>query len=78
MKLFRQLNHDGATIVLITHDATIASNASRILTVSDGQLIADSCGINAPVEAPAFGDDLPEDPNPIRTEATDQGGAHVH
>jgi putative ABC transport system ATP-binding protein len=49
MKLFRQLHRNGATIILITHDAHIAASAQRILTVSDGQIIADSKGINAPV-----------------------------
>ena len=38
MELFRQLNEEGVTIVMITHDAKVASNAGRILNIIDGQL----------------------------------------
>lgn len=47
MKLFRLLNRNGATIVLITHDANIAASAKRIITVSDGQIISDRTGVNS-------------------------------
>lgn len=36
MKLFKDLNKDGRTIVLITHDLHIAKNAKRIIHVKDG------------------------------------------
>ena len=42
MQLFKELNGNGTTIVLITHDADIAAYASRRLQVVDGQLVSDS------------------------------------
>jgi putative ABC transport system ATP-binding protein len=38
MGLFRELNHNGSTIVLITHDDAIATEASRVVRIEDGQL----------------------------------------
>jgi putative ABC transport system ATP-binding protein len=38
MDLFRNLNNDGATIVMVTHSPECARYASRILQVSDGLL----------------------------------------
>ena len=38
MELFQQLNDQGATVVTITHDAKVASNARRIVTIVDGML----------------------------------------
>ena len=48
MKVFRQLNQNGSTIVLITHEAEIAAHASRIVFFRDGRLISDTSGRNAP------------------------------
>jgi putative ABC transport system ATP-binding protein len=42
MELFTQLNkHDQHTIVMITHEPTIAKYASRIITIQDGQISKD-------------------------------------
>ena len=38
MDLFTELNRNGSTILLITHDDVIASAASRIVRIDDGQL----------------------------------------
>ncbi len=38
MDLFRELNRNGSTILLITHDQAIADVASRIVRIDDGQL----------------------------------------
>ena len=38
MELFKQLNDQGATVVMITHDANVASNARRIVNIIDGEL----------------------------------------
>lgn len=38
MKIFRELNEAGKTIVLITHESEIAKNAKRIVVVKDGKL----------------------------------------
>ena len=38
MALFRELNEEGRTIIMITHDVKIAANASRIVRILDGEL----------------------------------------
>lgn len=38
MKLFRELNRNGSTILLITHDNAVANAASRIVHIDNGQL----------------------------------------
>ena len=42
MQLFREINAQGHTIVMITHDGNIAKNASRIVKILDGQLSEES------------------------------------
>lgn len=39
MKTFKQLNNDGKTIVLITHEQDIAKQARKILHLEDGKLV---------------------------------------
>lgn len=42
MSLLMGLNRqEGTTLVLVTHDPAVAANASRILTMRDGQVISD-------------------------------------
>lgn len=36
MSLFRKLNEDGITVILITHNSEIASCARRVISISDG------------------------------------------
>ncbi len=38
MKLFHELNSEGVTIVMITHEHEIANHAGRIVTIRDGRL----------------------------------------
>jgi len=38
MDLFQQLNNEGVTIVMITHDQDVASYAKRVLHIIDGEL----------------------------------------
>lgn len=42
MDLFRELHAQGMTIVIVTHDATIASYAARVVTFKDGAVISDA------------------------------------
>ncbi len=41
MALFEQLNQQGITVVLVTHESDIAAHARRVLTVYDGLLKSD-------------------------------------
>ena len=42
MALFEQLNQQGITIVVVTHEPDVASHAARVLTVRDGLLDSDT------------------------------------
>jgi len=39
MALFRRLNGEGITVILVTHDANVAAHAGRILHFMDGRLV---------------------------------------
>jgi putative ABC transport system ATP-binding protein len=41
IQLFRRLNDDGTTIVVVTHDETLASAGKRVLHMHDGQVVRD-------------------------------------
>ena len=41
MGLFKKLNEEGVTVVMITHDANIASHAKRVLHIFDGEIAED-------------------------------------
>ena len=41
LEILHELNDEGATIILITHDNSIAATAKRIVRISDGRIVAD-------------------------------------
>ena len=42
LKLFKELNEKGHTIVMITHDLNVAKSAERIVRIVDGELFEDT------------------------------------
>ncbi|MCB0049526.1 MAG: ATP-binding cassette domain-containing protein, partial [Caldilinea sp.] len=42
MALFHELNEQGITLIVVTHDLGIASQAQRIITLRDGEIISDA------------------------------------
>ena len=44
MELFKSLNDEGVTIIMITHDANVASHAKKILHIIDGEIIENKQG----------------------------------
>jgi putative ABC transport system ATP-binding protein len=44
LRLFKTLNAQGQTVVLVTHDPTIAAQAERIVLIQDGQVVAKESG----------------------------------
>lgn len=45
MRILRELNAKGHTIILVTHDMNVAKNATRIIEISDGNIISDKPNI---------------------------------
>lgn len=39
--IFRKLNQDGITVVMVTHEMDIAAEAKRVIRVRDGQIVSD-------------------------------------
>lgn len=44
MELFKSLNDEGVTIIMITHDANVASRAKKIFHIIDGEIIENKQG----------------------------------
>ena len=44
MELFKSLNDEGVTIIMITHDANLASHAKKIFHIIDGEIIENKQG----------------------------------
>ena len=49
MSLLQDLNSQGTTIVLVTHDPRYADMADRIIKLSDGLVLTDSTKQNEPI-----------------------------
>jgi putative ABC transport system ATP-binding protein len=53
MGLFEQLNDEGHTIIMVTHDEDIARHAKRIIRLRDGLIVDDAAVANRTVVLPA-------------------------
>ncbi|MBU3143589.1 ABC transporter ATP-binding protein [Clostridium sp. CF012] len=42
MKIFEDLNNEGATILMVTHETDIANHTNRIVRFRDGEIVSDS------------------------------------
>lgn len=41
LNVLKQLNQEGKTVIIVTHDDDVASNAKRIVRIADGLIVAD-------------------------------------
>ncbi|EFK09456.1 ABC transporter, ATP-binding protein [delta proteobacterium NaphS2] len=44
LDIFRKLNHDGRTIIMVTHDPEVAAEAQRTVVIEDGRIASDRSG----------------------------------
>lgn len=44
LKILRSLNSEGRTVILITHDQSVAAQANRVIRIGDGQILSDKRG----------------------------------
>ena len=42
MNIFKRLNGQGKTIIIVTHDEVVAKSCKRVITLSDGKIVDDS------------------------------------
>src|ERR1700690_2061843 len=50
LQMFQQLNAEGITVILVTHDAKVAGYATRVIRIADGLIESDSL-VNSPTLA---------------------------
>ena len=49
LALLRELNAEGVTIILITHEPEVAAHAGRVIQIKDGEILSDSAE-NSPIQ----------------------------
>ncbi|HWP31932.1 MAG TPA: ABC transporter ATP-binding protein [Fimbriimonadales bacterium] len=60
LALFQELNREGRTIVLITHEAEVAQHCSRIVRLRDGRILSDT-RVDSPLDAREILREMPEE-----------------
>jgi putative ABC transport system ATP-binding protein len=60
MALFEELNRQGITVVLVTHEPDVAAHAQRLLTIKDGLLAGDTTEHQVTWAAPSAPPALPQ------------------
>ncbi|PWF23041.1 MacB family efflux pump subunit [Corticimicrobacter populi] len=78
MRILQDLNRDGHTIILVTHDMNVARHARRIIEISDGRIIGDHPNqaiLSGNPETPA---DAPQPQAKADDTATASGTTHDH
>ena len=58
LKLFDQLYSEGQTIIVVTHEETVARHAKRIIRMSDGRIYSDQANEEKPSGMAGGGDDV--------------------
>lgn len=66
MRILRDLNRKGHTIILVTHDIQVAQNASRIIEISDGEIISDRANTPVQLDESATAAQIPDTTKPSK------------
>jgi putative ABC transport system ATP-binding protein len=48
LDLFAELNGEGLTILLVTHDPRVAERADRVVSLADGRIVSDAVRVQVP------------------------------
>ena len=54
LAILAELNAEGQTIVVVTHDASVAAHAGRIIEISDGEIVSDKATRAPRASQPSF------------------------
>lgn len=46
LDIFKKLNQEGRTVIMVTHDAAVAEESERIVVIEDGKIFSDQSGPN--------------------------------
>jgi macrolide transport system ATP-binding/permease protein len=52
LKILEELNAEGTTIIVVTHDMAVARRARRIIEIADGCIVSDTLNPDVPAPAP--------------------------
>ena len=50
MDLFKEVNNEGKTVIVVTHDPKVASYAERIAVIKDGKIIKEDASVDEAIE----------------------------
>ena len=69
MAVLRELNRNGHTLILITHDPALAQQATRLIEIRDGVIVADRLNPKSPQSGPPPGPNRRLPPRAVRPAA---------
>ncbi len=69
LRILRELHGEGRTVIIVTHDMSIAERAERIIEISDGHIVSDRKG--GKTSAPVLAESAPE------RQQTGNSGGHI-
>ncbi len=44
LDIFKRLNRNGRTVIMVTHDSTVAESSGRVVVIEDGRIVSDQSG----------------------------------
>lgn len=74
LKILTELNREGRTVILVTHDMAVASRANRIIEIADGRVVSDR-PVDHSGETP--GAALTVQPTPMAAAKISHGALHA-